>query len=61
MSQESEDIIYIFRQVPLYYQSHLGEKLHSFKGRPERCFTSQLETTNIYLQPDKHNQDDYPY
>lgn len=39
-----------------YHQSHLGEKLNSFKGRPERCFTCQLETTNIYLQPDKHNQ-----
>lgn len=37
------------------YQSHLGEKLNGIKGRPIRCFTRQLETTNIYLQPETLN------
>lgn len=35
------------------HQSHLGEELNSFKGRPKRCLTCQLETTNIHLQPDR--------
>lgn len=35
--------------------SHLGEKLNSIKGRPIRCFTGQLKTTDIDLQPDTLN------